>query len=60
MSDSLPNGRAGHRIAILLVRVGVALTLSGQNLLAPRHAEFPDADHMQDQPSIFGKIAWRS
>jgi hypothetical protein len=35
---------------------------TAQNLLAPRHAEFPDihfVDHMQDQPSIFGKITWR-
>ncbi len=37
-------------------------SLTGQNLLAPRHAEFPDIhfiDHMQDQRSIFGKITWR-
>ncbi len=37
-------------------------SLTGQNLLAPRHAEFPDihfVDHMQDQRSIFGKITWR-
>jgi hypothetical protein len=49
MSESLPSGRAGRRIAILLV-------------LAPRHAEIPDihfVDHMQDQRSIFGKITWR-
>jgi len=34
----------------------------GQNLLAPRHAEFPNidfVDHMQDQRSAFGKITWR-
>jgi len=37
-------------------------SLVGQNLLAPRHAEFPDihfVDHMQDQRSVFGKITWR-
>ena len=28
MSKSLPNGRAGHRIAVLLVRLGAALTLN--------------------------------
>jgi iron complex outermembrane receptor protein len=37
-------------------------SVTGQNLLAPRHAEFADihfVDHMQDQRSIFGKITWR-
>jgi len=37
-------------------------SVTGQNLLAPRHAEFPDihfVDHMQDQRSVFGKITWR-
>ena len=37
-------------------------SVTAQNLLAPRHAEFPDihfVDHMQDQRSIFGKITWR-
>jgi iron complex outermembrane recepter protein len=37
-------------------------SIVGQNLLQPRHAEFPDIDfidHMQDQRSIFGKITWR-
>ena len=37
-------------------------SLAGQNLLSPRHAEFPDihfVDHMQDQRSVFGKITWR-
>jgi iron complex outermembrane receptor protein len=37
-------------------------SVTGQNLLAPRRAEFPDihfVDHMQDQRSIFGKITWR-
>jgi len=36
-------------------------SVTGQNLLAPRHAEFPDihfVDHMQEQRSIFGKITW--
>ena len=35
---------------------------SAQNVLAPRHAEFPDihfVDHMQEQRSVFGKITWR-
>jgi hypothetical protein len=38
------------------------LSVVGQNLLQPRHAEFPDIhfiDHMLDQRSIFGKITWR-
>jgi iron complex outermembrane receptor protein len=38
------------------------LSMSAQNLLQPRHAEFPDmdlVDHMQDQRRIFGKITWR-
>ncbi len=38
------------------------LSITGQNLLQPRHAEFPDfelVDHMLDQRSIFGKITWR-
>lgn len=37
-------------------------SIVGQNLLQPRHAEFPDIDfidHMLDQRSIFGKITWR-
>jgi iron complex outermembrane recepter protein len=37
-------------------------SIAGQNLLQPRHAEFPDIDfinHMQDQRSVFGKITWR-
>jgi iron complex outermembrane recepter protein len=37
-------------------------SIVGQNLLEPRHAEFPDIDfidHMLDQRSIFGKITWR-
>lgn len=45
-------------------RMGEFLEFSivGQNLLEPRHAEFPDIDfidHMLDQRSIFGKITWR-
>jgi len=38
------------------------LSIAGQNLLTPRHAEFPDSqliDHMLDQRSIFGKITLR-
>ena len=38
------------------------LSIVGQNLLQPRHAEFPDIDfidHMQDQRRVFGKITWR-
>jgi iron complex outermembrane recepter protein len=37
-------------------------SVTGQNLLEPRHAEFPDihfVDHMQNQRSVFGKITWR-
>ncbi len=50
------------------VRVGWRLgefaefSLVGQNLLQPKHAEFPNSqliDHMLDQRSIFGKITWR-
>jgi iron complex outermembrane receptor protein len=50
------------------VRVGwrmgefTEFSITGQNLLEPRHAEFPDSqliDHMLDQRSIFGKITWR-
>jgi iron complex outermembrane recepter protein len=45
-------------------RIGESLDLSigGQNLLTPRHAEFPDIhliDHMSDQRSVFGKVTWR-
>jgi iron complex outermembrane recepter protein len=45
-------------------RIGefVELSIAGQNLLQPRHAEFPDSqliDYMLDQRSIFGKITWR-
>jgi iron complex outermembrane receptor protein len=45
-------------------RMGESLecSVAGQNLLQPRHAEFPDIhfiDHMLDQRSISGKIAWR-
>jgi iron complex outermembrane receptor protein len=45
-------------------RIGESWELSivGQNLLEPRHAEFPDIDfidHMSDQRSVYGKIAWR-
>jgi iron complex outermembrane recepter protein len=38
------------------------LSIAGQNLLTPRHAEFPDSqliDHMLDQRSIFAKITVR-
>lgn len=72
MPESLASGGAGRRLRLVRVRVGVTITLSlgvaitspaeTQNLLAPRHAEFPDihfVDHMQDQRSIFGKITWR-
>jgi iron complex outermembrane receptor protein len=45
-------------------RIGESLEVSvvGQNLLQPKHAEFPDihyVNHMQDQRSFFGKITWR-
>ena len=69
MPESLASGGTGR---LLRVRVGVTVALSSgvaitraaetQNLLASRHAEFPDihfVDHMQDQRSIFGKITWR-
>lgn len=49
--------RLGWRIGEFL-----ELSVAGQNLLAPRHAEFPDfqlIDHMLDQRSIFGKLTWR-
>jgi iron complex outermembrane receptor protein len=38
------------------------ISIAGQNLLKPRHAEFPDSqliDYMLDQRSILGKITWR-
>jgi len=38
------------------------VSIVGQNLLRPRHAEFPDSqliDYMLDQRSIFGKLTWR-
>jgi iron complex outermembrane receptor protein len=40
----------------------VEFSIVGQNLLQPRHAEFPDfqlIDHMQDQRGILGKVTWR-
>jgi len=49
------------------VRVGWRLgefmefSVTGQNLLEPRHAEFPDSqliDNMLDQRSFFGKLTW--
>ena len=70
MPESLPSGRAGRRIAILLVRVGVSLSLSwGVEIRSPAQTpvprdltQFPDihfVDHMLDQRSVFGKITWR-
>jgi hypothetical protein len=38
------------------------LSVGGQNLLTPRHAEFPDelgTSGTLIERSIFGKIAWR-
>ena len=38
------------------------ISLVGQNLLTPRHAEFPDfypVLHTQVERSVFGKITWR-
>ena len=52
---------AGHTIRMADRRV-LELSIVGQNLLQPRHAEFPDfhiIDHMLDQRSVFGKITWR-
>jgi iron complex outermembrane recepter protein len=45
-------------------RVGefVELSVVGQNLLRPRHQEFPTIhfiNPMLDQRSVFGKITWR-
>jgi iron complex outermembrane recepter protein len=45
-------------------RIGefVELSVVGQDLLQPRHVEFPKIhfiDDMSDQRSIFGKITWR-
>jgi len=45
-------------------RLGESLELSvvGQNLLTPRHAEFPDelgTHHTLVERSVFGKISWR-
>jgi iron complex outermembrane receptor protein len=40
----------------------VEVSITGQNLLQPRHAEFPDIqliDSMLEQRSVFGKITWR-
>jgi len=38
------------------------ISIVGQNLLTPRHAEFPDSYpvlHTQVERSIFGKVTWR-
>jgi iron complex outermembrane receptor protein len=38
------------------------LSIAGQNLLSPRHAEFQDANgqlHTLVQRSVFGKVTWR-
>ena len=45
-------------------RVGESVEISvvGQNLLTPRHAEFPDndsLDHTLVERSVFGKVTWR-
>lgn len=40
----------------------IEISLVGQNLLTPRHAEFPDVypvHHTQVERSIFGKVTWR-
>jgi iron complex outermembrane receptor protein len=40
----------------------VEISIAGQNLLTPRHAEFPDfypVHHTLVERSIFGKITWR-
>ena len=41
---------------------GLDFSVVGQNLLQPRHAEFPDTaglNHTLIQRSVFGKITWR-
>jgi iron complex outermembrane receptor protein len=48
----------------LALRLGESLefSVSGQNLLTPRHAEFPDelgASHTVIERSVFGKVVWR-
>jgi hypothetical protein len=48
----------------LALRLGESLEFSvaGQNLLTPRHAEFPDelgASHTVIERSVFGKVVWR-
>jgi iron complex outermembrane receptor protein len=40
----------------------IEISIAGQNLLTPRHAEFPDsypAHHTQVERSVFGKATWR-
>ena len=40
----------------------VELSIAGQNLLAPRHIEFPSAfglNHTYVERSVFGKVTWR-
>jgi len=40
----------------------VELSVVGQNLLTPRHAEFADTqslDHTLVERSVFGKVTWR-
>jgi iron complex outermembrane receptor protein len=49
--------RIGWRIGEYL-----ELSIAGQNLLSPRHAEFQDANgqlHTLAQRSVFGKVTWR-
>jgi len=48
----------------LALRLGESLefSIAGQNLLTPRHAEFPDelgASHTVIERSVFGKVVWR-
>jgi iron complex outermembrane receptor protein len=40
----------------------VELSVGGQNLLTPRHLEFPDAfevNHTFVERSVFGRVTWR-
>jgi iron complex outermembrane receptor protein len=40
----------------------IEISIVGQNLLSPRHAEFPDfypLHHTQVERSVFGKVTWR-
>ena len=53
--------KGGLTIGVASGRV-LELSVAGQNLLTPRHAEFPDelgASHTLIERSVFGKVVWR-